>query len=98
MDKRMGTIEQSRSMFVWKNTVRYSVADFTGVGIGMAGHTGIHGASARYFVQLLGSTTLNIPGMSANKQAIIALAERVGEYLNLPVDREPRMVFFQKRF
>jgi hypothetical protein len=97
MDKRTGTIEQSLSMFLWNKTVRYSVADFRGVGIGMAGHLGGYATSTRYLVQLLGSSNLNIPGMSGNKQAIIALAEQVGGYLNVPVDREPRMVFFQMR-
>lgn len=97
MDKRTGTIEQSLSVLLWKKTVRYSVADFRGVGIGMAGHSRPYATRARYFVQLLGSTNVNIPGMSGNKQAIISLAEKVGEYLDLPVDREPRMVFFQRR-
>ncbi len=35
--------------------------------------------------------------MSSDKEAIISLAEEVGNYLDLPVDKEPKTVFFQMR-
>ena len=53
--------------------------------------------STRFFVQLLGSKNLNIPGTSSNKEAIVSLAEDVGDYLSLPVEKEPKFVFFQMR-
>jgi hypothetical protein len=96
MDKRTGKIETILSMFLWRQTQRYSVSDFAQVGIGMGGNDYIK-TSTRYFVQLLGPTNLNIPGTSSNKEAIVALAGEVGDYLDLPVEREPKLMFFQKR-
>ena len=100
MDNRRGTIEKTISTFVWKKYRKYAVAEFTGVGIGMGGGSNSANvtSSGRYFVQLLGRTIVNIPGSSSNKGAIIELAERVGGYLNLPVDKKPLVAFFQKRW
>lgn len=99
MDRRTGRIERSLSTFFWEQTRRYSVLDFRGVGIGMAGgSSGVNMAPrGKYFVQLLGSTNLNIPGMSSNKESVMSLADEVGSYLNLPVDKEPKVAFFQMR-
>ena len=103
MDKRTEKIEETLSMFLWKKQRNYSVSDFTGVGIGMGGRSMSIGTSyypgrrSVYLVQLLGSTNLNIPGTSGNKEAIVSLAEQIGEYLNLPVEKAPRTVFFQTR-
>lgn len=96
MDKRAGNIKNSISTFFWKKAQCYSIADFTGVGIGTGGHS-YYVTGTRYCVQLLGSTNLSIPGMSSNKEAIMSLAEEVGNYLNLPVDKEPKKMFFQMR-
>ncbi len=96
MDKRAGNVKESISTIFWKKAQSFSIADFTGVGIGTGGHS-YNVTSTRYCVQLLGPKNLNIPGMSSNKEAMISLAEDVGNYLNLPVDKKPKMVFFQKR-
>ena len=67
----------------------------------MAGGGGEHSfkvkTRTRYFVQLLGPTNLNLPGNSSNKETIISLAEQVGGYLDLLVDKEPKTVLFQMR-
>ena len=101
MDKQAGNIEKIVSTLFWKKTQCYSLTDFTGVGIGMAGGGGEHSfkvkTRTRYFVQLLGPTNLNLPGNSSNKEAIISLAEQVGGYLDLLVDKEPKTVLFQMR-
>lgn len=101
IDKRTGKIEKCLSCLLWRKTQLYSISEFTGIGIGMAGTSSatfdIRGKSV-YFLQLLGARNLSIPGMTNNKEAMISLAEQVGEYLNLPVEKTPRIVFFQSRF
>lgn len=97
IDKPNGQVEYLSSCFLWNKKERQAISEFTGVGIGMAGGSGAYGTSTKYFVQLLGARNLNIPGMSIDKAAIISLAEQLGASIGLPVEKEPRMVFFRSR-
>ena len=100
MNAESGTITQTASTYYHTKEKLFSIADFTGVGIGTIGKGGPSGnviTRTRYCVRLLGPTNLNIPVMSNDKEAMIALAEKVGDYLNLPVDKEPTLIFFKMR-
>ena len=99
MDNRNGTIEKHLSTFIWKKNRKFTIAEFTGVGIGMAGGSTGSGVTSRgrYFIQLLGQTIVNIPGSSSDMKGITELADRIGIYLSLPVDKKPRLPFFQRR-
>jgi Na+/H+-translocating membrane pyrophosphatase len=96
MDNRTGNIEKSISTFFWKKEQSYSIADFTGVGIGTGGESYTK-TSTVYGVQLLGKKNLSLPGMSGNKERVMSLADQVGDYLKLPVDKKPKMAFFRWR-
>ena len=47
--------------------------------------------------ELLGRNVVNIPGASSSKETIFDLADQIGSYLNLPVDKKPKVAFFNKR-
>lgn len=97
LDRHAGQVEKTIETRMWKRVERHPLGRFHGVGIGMAGDGGSYKSGTRYLLQLLGPRNVNLPGTTADKDRILELAQQVGEYLGLPVDAEPRMVFFRSR-
>ncbi len=98
IDRQTGRVVRTRRALIWTQVRDFPLADFQGVGVGMATRSRGGGSSASYFVQLLGPRNLNMPGMSGDREGIRSAARELGEYLSLPVEDNPRTIFFHWRF
>lgn len=97
IDRQTGRVVRTRRALIWTHVRDFPLADFQGVGVGMATRSRGGRSSASYFVQLLGPRNLNMPGMSGDRGGVRSAARELGEYLRLPVDDNPRTVFFRWR-
>jgi hypothetical protein len=97
IDRQTGRALRTRRALIWTQVRDFPLADFQGVGVGMATRSRGGRTSASYFVQLLGPRNLNMPGMSGDRGDVQSAARELGDYLSLPVDEKPRTVFFRWR-
>lgn len=95
---RRGRIERRRRWLFWEQVRRHSPKDFRAVGVGMAADPSGYTTRAKYFIQLLGAENFSFPGLSSDRDAVVSKAHEVGQLLDLPVEDEPKRVFFQLRF
>jgi len=77
---------------------RYPLGDFRAVGIVSGGRSSASGgATAVYWVQLIGKRNLKLPGGSSDRREIVSVAREVAEFAALPLIEEPRIGFFGAR-
>ena len=87
IDKQGNLVEKiTQALFLKKRQIR-SVWNFRGVGIFRAG-------KRKYFVKLLGSKNMSIPGIEIRYEDALMKAEDIGQFLNLPVDGKPKFGHF----
>jgi|GEM_PF-4355649 len=97
IDKRRNLVEQTIQTLFWKRRQKRMVTDFREVGISTAGGGGSNRVRIKYFIQLIGSKNLSIPGFSEDSNKTLAKAKKIAQVLNLPLDEEPKIGFFGKR-
>jgi len=97
IDRQRETIDTVRRLLLWTFSRVYRVADFDGVGITMGGGGSNGRQHSVYFVQLLGSRNVSIPGTTSSLAEARSKAHRIGEFLSIPVDDLPRAGWFGKR-
>ncbi len=97
IDNATGSVEKSFRVLGFKHEQHYSLANFNGVGIGIAGRGGMGASTTVYFVQLLGVENLKVSNMDADLASVRSDARKLAEYASLGLDEEPRTVFFGKR-
>lgn len=86
IDKQGNIVEKITKALFWEKRQMRMASNFRGVGIATAG-----GSSGGYFVQLLGSKNMNIPGFDPNYKKVLRKAEDVAQCLNVPVDEKPKI-------
>jgi hypothetical protein len=88
IDKQGNTVEKIIKALFWEKRRMRMASNFRRVGIATAG--GGPG-NVQYFVQLLGSKNINIPGLDPGYEDVLRKAEYVAQCLNLPVDEKPKI-------
>ncbi|MBT8445581.1 MAG: hypothetical protein KJO38_00455 [Gammaproteobacteria bacterium] len=96
-DLPRGEVEKRLESGLLKHSATYSISRFDSVGIGIGGRGGIEEPTVVYFVQLLGRENLKVSLTSGSLDAVRANANRLAEFLGLPLDDTPRSVVFGTR-
>jgi hypothetical protein len=88
IDKQGNLVEKITKALFWEKRQTRMASNFRGVGIATAG--GGPG-NVSYFVQLLGSKNMNIPGFNLDYEEVLRKAKDIAQCLNVPVDEKPRI-------
>ena len=88
IDKQGNLVEKITKTLFWEKRQTRMASNFRGVGIATAG--GGPG-NVSYFVQLLGSKNMNIPGLNLDYEEVLRKAEDIAQCLNVPVDKKPKI-------
>ena len=97
IDKRKNLVEHAIQTLYWNNRQKHRVTDFREVGISTAGGGDSSRVRIKYFVQLIGTKNLSIPGFSEDFDETLVKARKIAQLLNLPLAEEPKIGFFGKR-
>ena len=96
IDKQRNLVEKITKALFWEKRQIRMASNFRGVGIATAG--GGPG-NVQYFIQLLGSKNINIPGFDPDYEDVLRVAEDIGQFLTLPVNEKPKIgEVFRLRF
>lgn len=99
IDKRKNLVEHAIQTVYWNKRQKQRVTDFREVGISTAagGSSRSRRVRIKYFVQLIGSKNLSIPGFSEDLDETLTKARKIAQLVNLPLAEEPKIGFFGKR-
>ena len=88
IDKQGNIVEKITKALFWEKRQTRVASNFRGVGIATAGGGGGH---VKYFLQLLGSKNMNIPGFNLDYEEVLRKAKDIAQCLNVPVDKKPKI-------
>ena len=97
-DKHQGQVIKRFQIFSYKRENTWRLADFTGIGIGIGGRGGTPSPTTVYFLQLLGRENLKVSMVSDDLEYMRREAKKLGDFIGLTIDEQPRTVFFGKRW
>ena len=91
-------VDRTQVLF-FRSETRYLLAEFTAVGLTSAGGSNpVVGPRITYYVDLLGRRRLRLPEASESLEEAQRRGAHVARHLNLPLEEQPRVGFFDRRW